>query len=140
MAVCCVENGPALTRWEKTLVRLAVRFSKVTASAKELSVEEILDELAGDATVALRERDRTTFEEKYSEIAKLHRTLLDASLPSYESPICDRFVQLRARLLPRLRQRQRQRRKLLAITREDRSLQNTATRSPVRRGGLQPRL
>lgn len=80
VTICRVENGPDISRLERFLMRISIRFSTIGSGAAALTAEDILTELASDARAALMARDANAFEAKYDELVALHRTLLRVSL------------------------------------------------------------
>ncbi|ANB77313.1 hypothetical protein AYM40_35100 [Paraburkholderia phytofirmans OLGA172] len=100
VVLCRVENGSDLSKLERLLLRLSISFIKVSSEGTRLTTGEILSELASDARAALLERDTNAFETKYSELVRLHRTLLDASVSTDAQALVASYALLESRVFP----------------------------------------
>jgi hypothetical protein len=80
-----VADGPALTGWQRNLLRWAVVLRRTARERYGIRVDAILSELAADAQSMAAKPDNEGFERAYSALVDLHGLLLAASLDKTES-------------------------------------------------------
>jgi hypothetical protein len=80
-----VADGPALSGWQRQLLRLSVALRRTSRERYGIRVAAILDELAADARSTAGRSDNEGFERAYSALIKLHGLLLAACLDKTES-------------------------------------------------------
>ncbi len=80
-----VADGPALSGWQRQLLRLSVVLRRTSRERYGIRVDAILDELAADARSTAGKSDNEGFERAYSALIELHELLLAACLDKTES-------------------------------------------------------
>ncbi|MDC7704694.1 hypothetical protein [Vogesella indigofera] len=80
-----VADGPALTAWQKWLLRWSVVLRSTSRERYGIGVEAIIGELAADARSLAAKSDNEGFERAYSALINLHGLLLAACLDKTES-------------------------------------------------------
>ncbi|MFN8794151.1 MAG: hypothetical protein ACK50K_07575 [Betaproteobacteria bacterium] len=80
-----VADGPALSGWQRRLLRLSVVLRRTSWERYGIRVDAILDELAADARGTAGKSDNEGFERAYSALIELHELLLAACLDKTES-------------------------------------------------------
>jgi hypothetical protein len=80
-----VADGPALTGWQRSLLRWAVVLRRTARERYGIRVDAILGELAAHARSMAAKPDNEGFERAYRELVELHGLLLGASLHKTES-------------------------------------------------------
>jgi hypothetical protein len=80
-----VADGPALTGWQRRVLRWAVVLRRTSRERYGIRVDAILGELAADARSMAAKPDNEGFERAYSALVDLHGLLLAASLDKTES-------------------------------------------------------
>lgn len=80
-----VVDGPALSGWQRQLLRLSVTLRRTSRERYGIRVDAILDELAADARSTAGRSDNEGFGRAYSALIELHGLLLAACLDKTES-------------------------------------------------------
>lgn len=80
-----VADGPAVSRWQRLLLRWSVVMRPISRERYGIHVEAILSELAADARSMASKPDNEGFERAYSALIDLHGLLLAACLDKTES-------------------------------------------------------
>lgn len=75
-----VANGPALSGWQRQLLRFSVALRRTSRERYGIRVDAILNELAADARSTAGRSDNEGFERAYSALIELHGLLLAACL------------------------------------------------------------
>lgn len=80
-----VADGPALSRWQRLLLRWSIVMHQTSRERYGIRVEAILGELAADARNVAAKPDNEGFERAYSALIDLHGLLLAACLDKTET-------------------------------------------------------
>lgn len=80
-----VTDGPALSGWQRQLLRLSVTLRRTSRERCGIRVDSILDELAADARSTAGRSDNEGFERAYSALIEMHGLLLAACMDKTES-------------------------------------------------------
>lgn len=89
-----VADGPALSDWQRRLLRLSIALRHTSRERYGIRVDAILDELAADARSTAGRSDNEGFERAYSALVDLHSLLLAACLDKTESGEQDSWARL----------------------------------------------
>lgn len=77
--IAWVVNGPALTAFQRFLLKRAFVFSPIETERSGILVSAVLDELESDARTTAESSDGEAFEKAYSSLVSMHLLLLGAS-------------------------------------------------------------
>jgi len=79
VVLCSIENGPALTIFERMLVRIAFCYQSSRKGRLSLSTKMMLEEIGGEVEAAVEQRRFGVAEDGLRNVIQLHETLLRAS-------------------------------------------------------------
>lgn len=85
LGLAYVENGPALTAWQRWLLRTAVVLQPEHRGRTGIRTQAIIEDVAAEARNMVDKADWAGFERAYGELVELHRLLLAASLDKTET-------------------------------------------------------